>query len=84
MSTTILDEFLDPMADCLPPDVARRIVEMQPRPGLLQRLEALRDKANEGTLTPAERADYEEFIESMDLVAILKSKARVALSRQSS
>jgi len=57
---------------------------MQPRPELLQRLESLQEKANEGTLTAAERADYEEFVESMNFVAILKSKARVALSRQSS
>lgn len=78
---TILDQFLDPVADCLPPDVARRIAELQPRAELLQRLETLRDKANQGALTPAEQADYEEFVESMDLLAILKSKARVALTR---
>ena len=84
MSTTILDQFLDPVADCLPPDVARRIAELKPSPELMERLQILRDKANGGDLSSEERADYEEFVESMDLVAILKSKARAAISRQSS
>jgi hypothetical protein len=46
------------------------------------RIEELRQKANEGTLTPAEDAEYKDFIEAVDLVSIMQANARRFLSRQ--
>lgn len=76
-----LDRLLDPI---LTGDVARRVVAFEVDPASRQRLEDLRAKANEGLLSAEERAEYEQFVESLDLVAILKSKARDALARQAS
>ena len=39
-------------------------------------------KANEGQLTPEERADYDRFLEAYHFVTILQAKAREYLRRQ--
>jgi hypothetical protein len=43
----------------------------------------LRQKANDGTLTPSEDAEYKDFIEAVDLISIMQAKARRFLTRQS-
>jgi hypothetical protein len=44
-------------------------------------MNTLAAKAGTGELTGTEREEYEEFIDAMDLVGILKAKARDALLR---
>jgi hypothetical protein len=83
-TVSTLDRLLDPVAECLTPEVARRIAEVQADPQTLERLEELRRKANQGTLSEAERAEYAEFVEGLDLLSILKSKARARLEKQAS
>ena len=80
-TTTVLDRFLDPFADCLTPEVARRVVELRPDQATQARLEALREKANEGQLSESDRAEYEEIVEGLDILGILKAKARAAMSK---
>jgi hypothetical protein len=80
-SATVLDRLLDPFAECLTREAAMRIVELRPDQETEARLDELREKANEGLLTAAEREEYEEFIEGMDLMGILKAKARAALAK---
>jgi hypothetical protein len=43
----------------------------------------LRRKANDGALTPAEDAEYKEFVEAVDLISIMQAKARRFLANQS-
>jgi hypothetical protein len=81
---TILDRFLDPLTECLTVEVAQRIVALCPDTETLVRLEELREQANEGQLSEAEQAEYEEMIESIDFVGILKAKAREFLARSDS
>ena len=52
-------------------------------PDLQSRLDDLRSRANEGALTDDERDEYERFVEALDLLALLKTRARAALRRQS-
>ena len=78
---SVLDRFLDPLTDCLTPDVAQRIVELRPDAQTQTRLNELRQKANEGKLSAEEQIEYEEFIEGIDLIGILKAKARRALEK---
>jgi uncharacterized protein YnzC (UPF0291/DUF896 family) len=61
--------------------IAKRVADLQPDAALVARIDELREKANEGELTEAERADYEEFVESIDLLGILKAKARTFLAK---
>ena len=81
MSTSVLDRFLDPVTECLTPDVAERIAALGLDAQTQSRLDELAEKANSGHLTEEERSEYEEYVDGMDLVGILKSKARKALQR---
>ncbi|HET6880253.1 MAG TPA: hypothetical protein VFI31_08865 [Pirellulales bacterium] len=83
MSTTsLLDRFLDPVVEFLPADTARKIIELWIDPELQTRLDELADKANDGTLSAAEREEYEGYVEELDIIAVFKLKAKAALRRQ--
>ena len=45
------------------------------------RLDELAEKANSGHLTEEERSEYEEYVDGMDLVGILKSKCARPFSK---
>ncbi|HEY5313252.1 MAG TPA: hypothetical protein VIK18_12065 [Pirellulales bacterium] len=80
-ATSILDRFLDPVAQILPADTAQQIIDLHLDPQLQERLDVLAEKANQGTLSAAEREEYAEYVEGLDLIAIFKLKARAALRR---
>ncbi len=61
--STVIDEILDPVADCLTPDVAKRLTELRLNPTTQPRIDELAGQANEGLLTPDERAEYAEIVE---------------------
>ena len=46
------------------------------------RITQLAAKANEGELSPEERAEYEDYVEAVDLIGILKAKAGALLAGQ--
>ena len=81
-ATTILDRFLEPVTQILPPETAQKIIELEIDPQLQARLDVLAEKANQGTITATEREEYSEYVEGLDLIAIFKMKARAALRRQ--
>lgn len=76
---TPLDRLLDPVASCFTTDVARRLVDIRPDPGTQARIDELAAKASEGTLAQAEQAEYEGYVEAIDIVSILQAKARKLL-----
>jgi hypothetical protein len=55
---------------------ARRILEFRVDPAMQARLDILSEKANEGTLSGDERAEYQAAINAADIISILKLKAR--------
>ncbi len=71
-----LDRFLEPMAAALSPEVAKRIVALRASPEVQSRADELADKANEGTLTTDEELEYKQFVEAVDIIAIIQAKAR--------
>jgi hypothetical protein len=75
-----LDRLLDPVAKCLTPDVARRLVALRADPETQARIDDLASKANEGTLSSVERVEYEGYVEAIDVVSILQAKARKILA----
>ena len=84
MSTTLptIERLLEPVTACLTLEVAQRIVDLRlDDPSTLERLDDLREKANEGTLTAEERAEYDGFVEGNDLVMLIKDQARCVLHR---
>ena len=84
MEDAVLDRFLRPFAECLAPEVAQRIVDPELDQHSQARLDELAAKANEGCLADDERPEYEEFVEGIDLMSILKARARTVLAKQAS
>ncbi|HEV2973253.1 MAG TPA: hypothetical protein VGY55_25020 [Pirellulales bacterium] len=62
------------------PEQTRQFAEIQGDAGLADRLADLADKANEGELLAAERAEYEAYIEADNLLAVLRAEARFYLA----
>ncbi len=77
-----VDRMLDQVALCFTPEVARRLVALQPEPGAQARIEQLATKAAAGQLSAAERTEYEDFVEAVDLIGILKAKVGALLTEQ--
>jgi len=50
-------------------------LELGTDPLVQARVDLLAERANEGLLTPEERAEYETYINADDFIAILKMKA---------
>jgi hypothetical protein len=77
--TSYLDRLLDPLTECFTPEVAERLVSLRARPEIAARIEELAAKANEGQLSAEEQAEYQDYVESVDLIAILQARARTTL-----
>jgi hypothetical protein len=73
--------MLRPVTDCFTPEVARRVVNARLDTDTQARIDELAAKANRGTLTEKERDEYAEFVEYIDLIGIIKAKARLLLRR---
>ena len=77
MSTvSYLDRFLQPVTEAFTPELARVIVDLRADDELQAEIDVLRQKANMGTLSPDEEAAYKDFVEAVDVIAIIQSKAR--------
>jgi hypothetical protein len=77
MSTvSYLDRFLEPVTEAFTPELARLLVDLRADDELQAEIEVLRQKANEGTLSPDEEASYKDFVEAVDVISIIQSKAR--------
>ena len=80
--TTYLDRLLLPVTECFSREVAERLVSLRSDPEVEARIGELAEKANEGTLSEEERAEYEEYVEAVDLIGVLQSRARIVLAKR--
>ena len=83
-SSDVLDELFEPVSRCLTPDVARRIAGLRAPPQVQQTLDKLAEKSTEGTLTDAERADYETYVRAINFIGLLQAKARAVIAGEAS
>ncbi len=82
MSTmSYVDRFLEPVTAALSSRAARAIVNFHLDAETQSRIDALRVKANDGTLTPEEDTEYKEFVEAIDIISIIQSKAHKFLAK---
>jgi hypothetical protein len=79
IDATAFDRGTDPVLQFFTIDQARSIVQYRGDPALQQRIEELAGRANEGELTPDERAEYEGYVRANKFMAILQAKARKLL-----
>lgn len=75
----IINEMLEPLLDALTPESARALSKFQAKPSIQARVDQLASKCNEGELSEAERAEYEEYVRVGNLLALIKAKAKRCL-----
>lgn len=80
MSVDSLDALMSPVADCLNAASLRALTELRADPVLAERMNRLASRANEGTLTAEERAEYESCAMFAGFLGVLQSKARRKLN----
>ena len=73
---SIISQLLDPITDCLTPEVARRIVQLRAGERLQSKVDELADKANAGTLSDPERSEYDQYVRFSQFITLLQTKAR--------
>jgi hypothetical protein len=78
-----IDQMLDQLGAVLTPEVAQRIVAMRADEKTQARFDELADKSREGTLTTAEREEYEARLSALSFITVLQNKARRVLARKS-
>ncbi len=79
--TSAFSRILDSFTGSVSRQAAEEIANLRADPALQARLDELAGKANEGQLTQEEREEYEQYVEALDLIAILQAKARTALAK---
>ena len=82
-AASYLDRLLEPLTEAFTPGMASVLLELRADAELEAHIDQLRRKANSGTLTPAEEAESKDFVEAVDLISIMQSKARRFLAKQS-
>ena len=80
-TTTYINRFLEPVVDAFTPEVARSLANLKADPELQARVDELADKANKGTLSPDEDAEYKSIVQAADIVSVIPSKARRYLTQ---
>jgi hypothetical protein len=81
-TTSCLDRLLDPLTEAFTPKMASALLDLRADPETESHIADLRRKANAGTLTSAEDAEYKDFVEAVDLISIMQAKARRFLAKQ--
>jgi hypothetical protein len=71
-----LDQLLNPDTGWLTPGSARRLIDWKPSNELRQRIEALGQKANLGTLSAEEDAEYRAYLDDAETISLMQAKAR--------
>lgn len=79
-----LDRLVAPLADCLTPESARRIVALKPDPKVQKYVDDLASRHTEGRLTTEEQTEYGRYVSFASFIAILKSRARQILAKRES
>ena len=80
-AANVLDRLLDPVSRCFDDEGARALVALRADADAQSRIEELAGKCNEGSLTPAERDEYDACVQTGEIIAILQAKARLQLKR---
>ena len=78
---TVLTACLDPLGDCMTPEVARRVIQLRASAEANIRMHLLAGKSAQGTLSEEEREEYESCVSAGTFIAILQAKARTIVGQ---
>ena len=76
----ILERLIDPYTPGLSQQAASELLELSFPPDDVRRMNELAEKARQGTLSPEESQEIEEYERVGHLLGILQSKARLSLT----
>ena len=79
VGTAILEQIAELDVQSISPETARKLLQFRFETAHHERVGALSEKARQGTLTPAEKDELDEYIRVGSLVGILQSRARQVL-----
>lgn len=72
---TLLERIVDPIGRVLTPEAARQILELRADGETQRRIDELAGKCNDGTLSPDERVEYQEFVSLFNILTLLQVRA---------
>jgi len=75
-ASSLFHELVDAFIRCLPRQSAQALANFQVSDAILDRVDTLASKADEGRLSAEEDADYRAFIELAELLAVIRHRAR--------
>jgi hypothetical protein len=75
LDSASLQRILSDFTSRFTPELAAHFTNLPPSEEFQATLDELGTKANEGTLTEAERREYETYVEVLDVLALLRVKA---------
>ena len=80
IDNSAFDRATQPIFCILTPEQVHKIADYHADDALQDRIAELADKANEGELSDAERAEYEGYIHANRFVAVFQAQARRRIS----
>jgi len=79
-----LDRYFEPVTTVFTPEVAQKIISLEPDPEVAARITELGEKASAGTLSADEFDEYEWYVDAGDFISLFKAKARRYLASHAS
>jgi len=76
MPKALLDSIIEPFIECLTTEAARKLVALRADAALQSRVDELADKANAGTMSEAEKSDYDRYLAANYFISVVQAKAR--------
>lgn len=73
------NSLMDAFVSCYTPDTIQALANARLSASGAARVDELASKANDGTLTPEERQEYQTYIDYGDVLTLLHLKARLHL-----
>jgi len=80
LNASTLDRLLTPAGNSMPGEVAEWLVQLHADTDLQARVDELADKNTAGLITPTELAEYDEYLQAAEVIAVLQVKARRTLT----
>src|SRR5690242_3022251 len=79
MTPNLINEIVQPMAECLTVEAARKLVAFQASEALQDRMDDLAEKSNRGESSYPDSVEYNEYIAALNFLTIMQSRARQLL-----
>lgn len=76
MSITLLDQRIEPFAECMTVEAAQKIVSLRADEATQAHVDELAEKANRGTLTDDESATYDQYLAAFHFITVMQARAR--------